>query len=71
MQVAEFGGRSTFNTEDPKFLESKLGESNLWKAYDDAEKLMAAHDYAAACPKYAESQQRDPQLGTLLHLADC
>jgi hypothetical protein len=39
--------------------------------YDEAQKLMAAGNPAAACPKYAESQKRDPQLGTLLHLADC
>ena len=39
--------------------------------YEEAERLMAAGSPAAACPKYAESQRRDPQLGTLLHLADC
>ena len=39
--------------------------------FDDAEELMAAGNAAAACPRYGESQRRDPQLGTLLHLADC
>jgi hypothetical protein len=39
--------------------------------FDDAEKLVAAGNPDAACPKYRESQRRDPQLGTLLHLADC
>jgi hypothetical protein len=39
--------------------------------YDQAEGLMAAGNYAAACPKYAESHRLDPQLGALLHLADC
>ncbi len=39
--------------------------------FDNAEKLMASSDYAAACPKYRESQRLDPELGTQLHLADC
>ena len=39
--------------------------------FEEGEKLMAAGNPAAACAKYAESQRRDPQLGTLLHLADC
>ncbi len=40
-------------------------------AYDEAQKLMAEGKIGEACPKYAESQRLDPQLGTLFHLADC
>ncbi|HXK18584.1 MAG TPA: hypothetical protein VNG33_12315 [Polyangiaceae bacterium] len=40
-------------------------------AYDEAEALLAKGKVAEACPRYAESQRLDPQLGTLLHLADC
>ena len=39
--------------------------------FTDAEKLVEASQFAQACPKFAESQRLDPQLGTLLHLADC
>ena len=40
-------------------------------AYDQAEALLAAGKVSEACPRYAESQKLDPQLGTLLHLGDC
>lgn len=39
--------------------------------YDDASKLMDGNHYGEACAKFAESQRLDPQLGTLLHMADC
>ena len=40
-------------------------------AFDQAEQLMSTGKLADACLKYGESQRLDPQLGTLLHLADC
>lgn len=39
--------------------------------FDEAELLMEQRDFAHACPKYAASMKLDPQLGALLHLADC
>ncbi len=39
--------------------------------YDEAQRLMSTGQYSEACPKYAESNRLDPQLGVLLHLADC
>ena len=39
--------------------------------FDDAQELVAEGSYAAACSKFSESNRLDPQLGALVHLADC
>lgn len=39
--------------------------------FDLATALRKGGNFAEACPKFAESQRLDPQLGTLIHLADC
>jgi hypothetical protein len=39
--------------------------------FNDAKKLLEQNDVPKACASFAESQQLDPQLGTLLNLALC
>jgi hypothetical protein len=39
--------------------------------FREAKALAKAGELDVACPKFAESQRLDPQLGTLLHLATC
>jgi hypothetical protein len=39
--------------------------------FDEAERLMTAQRMSEACPKFGESYRLDPQIGVLLHLADC
>ena len=40
-------------------------------AYEEAEKLLERGQLQQACLRYAESYRMDPQLGALLHVADC
>ncbi len=50
---------------------SAADQARATQLFEDAQKQMAAGDYAAACPKFKESQRLDAELGTMLHLADC
>lgn len=47
------------------------GEAAATALFDEGRKLMAAHKYAEACPKLAESERLAPSGGTLINLADC
>ena len=44
---------------------------NAEALFREGRQLMDAKDFAAACPKFAESQKLEPAPGTLLNLADC
>jgi hypothetical protein len=39
--------------------------------FNDGRRLMSEHQYAQACPKFAESERLAPSGGTLLNLAEC
>lgn len=39
--------------------------------YEQGKTLLAAGKYDEACPKFAASNEADPSVGALLHLADC
>ncbi len=39
--------------------------------FQEARKAADAGDYTTACPKFADSYQLDPAVGTLLNVADC
>ena len=46
-------------------------EASAQAVFEDAKKLMAKNDFAAACPKFADSYQLDPAPGTQFNLANC
>lgn len=52
----------------PARAEDGAAAQILWEEGRDAAR---EGDFEAACPKFAESQRLDPQLGTLMNLADC
>ncbi len=55
----------------PRVAHAQSDRSAAVALFDEGVRLETAQDYAHACPKFAESNRIDPQLGALLHLADC
>ena len=55
----------------PAFAQDATSRATAVQLFDEGDRLMAAGKFAQACPKYAASNKLDPQLGALLHLADC
>jgi hypothetical protein len=51
--------------------DSAGGDVAATALFDEGRRLMAARNYADACPKLAESERLAPSGGTLLNLAEC
>src|SRR4051812_6541321 len=65
--IALVGLTSSSLHAEPTAADKATAES----LFVEGRRLLAAGKYAEACPKFAESQQIDSGLGTLLNLGDC
>ena len=55
----------------PASAQSTSDKAAAQALFDDAGKLAASNNWAAACPKYAESDRLDSGIRVKLYLADC
>jgi hypothetical protein len=62
VQLAAIPARAQASADDKAAAEA---------LFDDGKRLLAAKQYAEACPRFEASQRLDPGIGTLLYLADC
>jgi serine/threonine-protein kinase len=61
----------TLAVTTPANAQSPSDKAAAQALFDDAQKLARSNDWAAACPKFAESNRLDPGIGVKLYLADC
>lgn len=55
----------------PARAQEPAARARAVQLFDEAQALMEQGKFSEACPKYAASMKLDPQLGALLHVADC
>ncbi|MBV9948073.1 MAG: hypothetical protein JOZ69_14555 [Myxococcales bacterium] len=65
---AAAGWSTSSRASESSDAESKAAAQVL---FEEGRMLVANNQFAAACPKFAESQRLDPGIGTELWLADC
>jgi hypothetical protein len=53
------------------FAQSAQDKADAEVLFNAAKTARAAGNFADACPKFAESQRKDPAIGTALYLAEC
>lgn len=53
------------------FAQSAQDKADAEVLFNAAKSALAAGNFADACPKFAESQRKDPAIGTALYLAEC
>src|SRR5688500_15209686 len=55
----------------PSIARAQSSAAQAEQLFKDGKSLMGAKQYAEACDAFAASQELDPQLTTLMNLADC
>ncbi|HEX4517847.1 MAG TPA: hypothetical protein VH054_30110 [Polyangiaceae bacterium] len=53
------------------FAQSAQDKADAEVLFNAAKTALAAGNFGDACPKFAESQRKDPAIGTALYLAEC
>jgi hypothetical protein len=64
-------GMCVFAAPAVVFAQSAQDKADAEVLFNAAKTALAAGNFGDACPKFAESQRKDPAIGTALYLAEC